>query len=98
MLVVCNFAGVDRNDYKIGVPFPGKYKEIFSSDDERFGGKGHNNPRVKRSKDDECDGRKYSIRINVPALSVSVFTCTYFEPEELKYYHAPTKPRRRRKH
>ena len=97
IIVVCNFADIDRSDYKIGVPFSGKYKEIFSSDDTAFGGKGHNNPRVKRSKDDECDGRRYSIRINVPALSVSVFSCTYFEPEELKYYHAPVKRKRKRK-
>ena len=80
LLVVCNFADIDRYDYKIGVPFSGKYKEIFSSDDEAFGGRGHNNPRVKRSKEDECDGRENSIRITVPALSVSVFSCTYFEP------------------
>ena len=98
LLVVCNFAGVGRDNYKIGVPFPGKYKEIFSTEDEAFGGKGAANPRVKRSKDDECDGRQYSIRISVPALSVLVFSCTYFTPEELKYYHAPVKKRRRRKH
>ena len=97
LLIVCNFADVDRKDYKIGVPFSGKYKEIFSTDDERFGGRGHNNPRVKRSKVDECDGRENSVRIDVPALSVSVFTCTFFEPEELKYYHAPTVRRRKRK-
>lgn len=98
LLVVCNFADIDRYDYKIGVPFSGKYKEIFSSDDEAFGGRGHNNPRVKRSKEDECDGRENSIRITVPALSVSVFSCTYFEPSDLKYYHAPVKRRRKRKH
>ncbi len=98
LLVVCNFADIDRYDYKIGVPFSGKYKEIFSSDDEAFGGRGHNNPRVKRSKADECDGRENSIRITVPALSVSVFSCTYFEPSDLKYYHAPVKRRRKRKH
>ena len=98
ILVVVNFADIDRTDYKIGVPFPGKYKEIFSSDDPAFGGRGVGNPRVKRSKADECDGREFSIRINVPALSVSAFSCTYFTPEELKYYHAPVKKKRRRKH
>ena len=97
LLVICNFADIDRSDYKIGVPFSGKYKEVFSTDDPAFGGRGHNNPRVKRSKIDECDGRESSIRINVPALSVSVFTCTYFEPEELKYYHAPVRRKRKRK-
>ena len=54
---------------------------------------------------DRHDGSRFtgyggfdSIRINVPALSVSAFSCTYFEPEELKYYHAPVKKRRKRKH
>ncbi len=98
LLVVCNFADIDRKDYKIGVPYSGKYKEIFSTDDISFGGRGHNNPRVKRSKADECDGRENSVRIDVPALSVSVFSCTFFEPEELKYYHAPVKRRKKRKH
>ncbi|MCR5672355.1 MAG: 1,4-alpha-glucan branching protein GlgB [Lachnospiraceae bacterium] len=98
VLVVCNFADIDRKNYKIGVPFSGKYKEIFSTDEPAFGGRGANNPRVKRSKADECDGRENSIRIDVPALSVSVFSCTYFEPEDLKYYHAPVKKRRKRKH
>ncbi|MCR5687090.1 MAG: 1,4-alpha-glucan branching protein GlgB [Lachnospiraceae bacterium] len=98
ILVVCNFADRSRSDYKIGVPFSGKYKEIFSTEDVSFGGGGGNNLRVKRSKEDECDGRKYSIRINVPALSVTVFSCTYYDQDDLKYYHAPVKKRRKRKH
>ena len=73
LLVVCNFENVDRNDYKIGVPKRGKYKEVFSSDSVAFGGKGFVNSRLKQSKTDECDGREESIRVNVPALSVSVF-------------------------
>lgn len=32
LVVVCNFSGVDRKGYKIGVPYAGKYKEIFNSD------------------------------------------------------------------
>ncbi len=97
VLVVCNFADIDRKNYKIGVPFSGKYKEIFTTEAEAFGGAGSYNPRVKRSRIDECDGRDNSIRIDIPALSVSVFSCTYYEPEELKYYHAPVKKRRKRK-
>ena len=97
LLIVCNFADIERRSYKIGVPFSGKYKEIFSTEDEAFGGAGAYNPRLKRSKADECDGREYSIRIDIPPLSVSVFSCTYFEPEELKYYHATVKRRKKRK-
>lgn len=98
VLVVCNFADIDRKNYKIGVPFSGKYKEIFTTEAEEFGGAGSCNPRVKRSKADECDGRENSIRIDLPALSVCVFSCTFFKPEELKYYHAPVKKRGKRKH
>ena len=82
-LIVCNFANVDRSNYKIGVPFSGKYKEIFSTDNEVYGGKGFINSRIKSSKLDECDGRDYSIRIKVPALSVSVFECRPCPYEEL---------------
>ena len=73
LLVVCNFANISRDQYKIGVPFAGKYKEIFNSDDQKYGGTGYVNPRVKVSKKDECDGRDDSLRIKVAPLSVSVF-------------------------
>lgn len=73
LLVVCNFDNVDREDYKIGVPQRGKYKEIFNSDSTAFGGKGFVNSRLKQSKTDECDGREESVRVNVAALSVAIF-------------------------
>lgn len=75
LLVVCNFSGADWNNYKIGVPYYGKFKEIFSTDRIEYGGNGYINPRVKTAKYDECDGRDFSIRIKVPALSVSIYTC-----------------------
>lgn len=73
LLVICNFDNVDREEYKIGVPKKGKYKEIFNSAAGKFGGNDFVNPRLKQSKTDECDGREESIRINVAALSVSIF-------------------------
>ncbi|MCR5356977.1 MAG: 1,4-alpha-glucan branching protein GlgB [Lachnospiraceae bacterium] len=82
LLVVCNFANISRDQYKIGVPFAGKYKEIFNSDDVKYGGTGYVNPRVKVSKYDECDGRDDSLRIKVAPLSVSVFR--YDGPAEPK--------------
>lgn len=75
LLIVCNFANVTRENYKIGVPFGGKYKEIFNSDAVRFNGGNRINPRVKTGKLDECDGRDYSIRIRIAPLSISVFDC-----------------------
>ena len=82
LLVVCNFANINRDQYKIGVPLPGKYKEVFNSDDVKYGGTGYINQRVKVSKKDECDGREDSLRIKVAPLSVLVFR--YDGPAEPK--------------
>ncbi|SHN01683.1 1,4-alpha-glucan branching enzyme [Anaerosporobacter mobilis DSM 15930] len=76
LLIICNFTPVVYENFKVGVPFKGKYKETFNSDKETFGGKGYVNPRLKYSKKDECDGRENSIQITVPPLGISVFTCT----------------------
>ncbi len=75
LLVVCNFSPLVYKDHKIGVPFAGKYKEIFNSDKAEFGGSGNVNPRLKNSKKDECDAREDSIRITVPPMGISIFTC-----------------------
>ena len=81
LLAVCNFAGIPYKDYQTGVPFAGKYKEIFNSDDKKYGGEGKTNPRMKRAKKEECDERDYSIKLTLPALGVVIMTCT---PEEEK--------------
>ncbi len=73
LLVVANFANTPRKNYKIGVPFEGKYKEIFNSDAEQYGGFDLRNHRILKSQEDECDGRKDSIRIKVPPLAVIIF-------------------------
>lgn len=76
LLVVANFSNVEYDNFMVGVPYPGKYKEIFNSDETAFGGKGITNPRVKLSRAVEQDERKDSIKIKVPPLAVSVFRFT----------------------
>lgn len=79
LLVICNFADVVRDNYKIGVPFEGMFKEIFATDSVKYGGSGIVNPRIKASKKSECDGYPNSINIKIAPLSVSIFTCTKIE-------------------
>ena len=76
LLVVCNFSPLVYEKHKIGVPFEGKYKEIFNSDSEEFGGSDVRNKRVKTAKKSECDGFENSIEITVPPMGVAVFACT----------------------
>ena len=82
LLVVCNFAPVVHEKFQMGVPFHGKYKEIFNSDDENFGGWGVTNPRVKTSKKEEWDERAVSIVIKVAPLGVQIFSCTPVEEKK----------------
>lgn len=76
LVVVCNFSALPYEKYQMGVPYPGKYKEIFNSDAKIYGGTGVGNPRVKVSKKEEWDERKNSIVINVAPLSVQIFSYT----------------------
>lgn len=76
LVVIANFTPVIREKYKIGVPFEGRYKEIFNTDDEKFGGSGILNKRAVSSKKDECDGRADSIRLTLPPLGVIVLDYT----------------------
>ena len=82
LLVVCNFVPVAHEAYRVGVPYAGKYKEIFSSEEERFGGAGSKNTRAKTAKALEWDGREYSIDLNIPSMSVSIFSCTPLEEKK----------------
>ena len=74
ILAVFNFAGIPYEKYQVGVPFHGKYKEIFNTDRKEYGGEGMTNPRVKTSRAEECDERENSIKITVPALGAAIFS------------------------
>ncbi|NLL79050.1 MAG: 1,4-alpha-glucan branching protein GlgB [Clostridiales bacterium] len=84
LLVVVNFANVERKEYRVGVPFAGKYKELLNTDAEKYGGNGIVNKRQCCSDEKEWDGRENSIEINVGPLSVAVFSCVPYTEEELK--------------
>ncbi|MBR4760196.1 MAG: 1,4-alpha-glucan branching protein GlgB [Lachnospiraceae bacterium] len=83
LLIVCNFANEDRKEYRVGVPFAGKYKEILNSDAKKFGGNGFVNVRAIHSDEQEWDNRDNSIGFKMPALSVQIFSYTPFTEKEL---------------
>ena len=84
LLVVCNFIPVTQTGYRVGVPFAGKYKEIFNSNRTEFGGTGEGNPRVKHSQPVNWNNRDNSIEITIPGLSVLVFSCEEEKTEKRK--------------
>ncbi|MBP5353515.1 MAG: 1,4-alpha-glucan branching enzyme, partial [Lachnospiraceae bacterium] len=82
LFVVCNFTPVVYEKQSLGVPFAGKYKEIFNSDAVCYGGSGNTNPRLKQSKEERVDGRDNSIQITIPPLGCAIFTCTPIRKEK----------------
>lgn len=91
LLVIVNFSGAAFENRKFGVPVKGKYKEIFNSDCEKFGGSGFVNPRLKHAKKEECDGREYSITVKVPPMGMTVLKYSPEEEEVLDNKAAKTK-------
>ena len=73
LVFVYNFTPVMHDDFRVGVPFHGSYKEILNSDAAEFGGGNHLNKRAKLSKAIPHDGREESLTFTLPPLSMVVF-------------------------
>ncbi len=84
LLFVCNFTPVLYEKFTQAVPKLGKYKEVFNSDAERYGGTGAANARQKTAKKVPCDGQEQSIEITLPPLGVTVFRFKEEEPKKPK--------------
>lgn len=66
---VMNFTPVVYNEYRIGVPYKGKYEEVFNSDNDKYYGSGQTMEGViLKTEDVNWHNKKYSINIKVPPL------------------------------
>jgi 1,4-alpha-glucan branching enzyme len=72
VIFACNFTPVPLTDHRIGVPFAGKYREVFNSDDQKYGGSGVINTKIFTAEKRSWDGRPYSIGLRVPPLAVAI--------------------------
>lgn len=68
LAVVINFSPVKRERYRVYVPLAGKYEEVLTTDEYRFGGGGILNTDIPKTKKDP-DGNRDYIEITLPALS-----------------------------
>ncbi|WP_201353308.1 1,4-alpha-glucan branching protein GlgB [Hydrogenimonas urashimensis] len=73
ILVVCNFADTVYNHYRIGIPIPGRWQEIFNSQYRHYEGWDITNPHPIETEQIECHGRKYSLQLRLPPLGVCFF-------------------------
>ncbi|MFC5713719.1 1,4-alpha-glucan branching protein GlgB [Thalassorhabdus alkalitolerans] len=73
LLIVCNFTPVVRYDYRVGVPKPGTYKEIFNSDSEAFGGSGQTSSAPHFTVPEHWNGQDQYISLKIPPLAITVY-------------------------
>jgi 1,4-alpha-glucan branching enzyme len=72
LIVVCNFTPESRDMYRIGLPVRGQWKEIFNSDEKKFGGSGILNQGMLQTTPVKYQWQDYSITITLPPLGVSI--------------------------
>jgi 1,4-alpha-glucan branching enzyme len=73
LLVACNFTPVPRDNYRVGVPRGGHWREALNSDAPLYGGSGQGNLGGVDSSPIPIHGRPRSLSIMLPPLSCLVF-------------------------
>jgi len=73
VLIGCNFTPIPRDKYRIGVPVPGFWKELFNSDAREYGGSGMGNAGGVMSDQIKWHGRENSILATLPPLATVIF-------------------------
>ena len=69
VIVSCNFTPVPRNNYRIGVPEEGLYREILNSDSSFYGGSNLGNAGEIAAESITSHNRKFSLNLTLPPLA-----------------------------
>ena len=81
LVVVANFANV-KQEFRVGVPYEGKYMEILNTDAKIYGGTGIANKNICNTIETEWDGKPYAIDMVSAPLSIRIFSYTPYTAEE----------------
>jgi 1,4-alpha-glucan branching enzyme len=77
VVAVLNFTPLPREEYAVGFPFPGPWREIFNSDSGHYSGAGIGNLGRIDVRAEPLFGRPASASITIPPLGA-----VFFAPEE----------------
>jgi 1,4-alpha-glucan branching enzyme len=73
LLVICNFTPVPRQNYRVGVPRGGFWKEALNSDSGIYGGSGMGNMGGAEAEPHSLHGRSHRLTLTLPPLAVVFF-------------------------
>jgi 1,4-alpha-glucan branching enzyme len=72
-LFVCNFTPVPRHNYRVGVPWHGRWREMLNSDAPLYGGSGQGNDGGANAAPLPIHGRPHSLNLTLPPLGLLAF-------------------------
>ncbi|TVZ50887.1 1,4-alpha-glucan branching protein GlgB [Dokdonia sp. Hel_I_53] len=72
-ICVFNMTPTPQSNYRIGIPFEGRFREIFNSDATEYGGTGEYHNRILKISTESWHGKPYSTYIDIPPLAGVVF-------------------------
>ena len=73
LVIILNMTPATHQNYRIGVPAGGQWKEIFNSDNKEYWGSGNINTHAVSAEGVSWHGRENSISITIPPLGATVF-------------------------
>jgi len=71
-LIICNFTPIVRQNYRVGVPSGGPWKEVLNSDAKEYGGSGEGNGDILEAASVPFHGMDYSLSLTLPPLSILI--------------------------
>jgi 1,4-alpha-glucan branching enzyme len=71
-VVVCNYSGVRLDNFRIGVPHAGTYRELLNTDSGVYGGGNEGNLGAVRTEPIAMHGRAQSLELTLPPLAALI--------------------------
>jgi len=72
LLVVCNMTPVPRHGYRVGVPRPGRWREVANTDSRFYGGSDLGNDGAVQAVDQASHGLSHSVQLTLPPLATVI--------------------------
>jgi 1,4-alpha-glucan branching enzyme len=69
-VVIENWSAATHTDYRVGIPLPGRYRQLLNSDATRYGGGDRGVFRVLEASPEPAMRRPYSLVLTLPPLSI----------------------------
>lgn len=72
LIVILNFTPVDRKKFTIGVPYAGKYCEVFNSARKEYGGSWNQEKQNLKTQSNSFKNFNYQVQLDVPGFSAVI--------------------------